>query len=133
MGWGSIDRLFNGFGSAIGLPQDEDSIYVIERTNGKLYKLSENSAVPLIEGMGDISDFHVDETGTIYWADTISGGINYYNGFIIKNLLKNCGHVTGLTKHGEALIFSEKNSLKFTNSDETSPEFQHFLRKTKIC
>ena len=112
LGWGSIDRLFNGFGSAIGLPQDEDSIYLIERTNGKLYQLSEDAVVPLIEGMGDISDFHVDETGTIYWADTISGGISYYNGFIIKNLLKNCGHVTGLTKHGDALIFSEKNTGK---------------------
>ena len=112
LGWGSIDKLFNGFGSAIGLPQDEDSIYLIERTNGKLYQLSEDAVVPLIEGMGDISDFHVDETGTIYWADTISGGISYYNGFIIKNLLKNCGHVTGLTKHGDALIFSEKNTGK---------------------
>jgi len=112
LGWGSIDKLFNGFGSAIGLPQDEDSIYLIERTNGKLYQLSEDAVVPLIEGMGDISDFHVDQTGTIYWADTISGGISYYNGFIIKNLLENCGHVTGLTKHGDALIFSEKNTGK---------------------
>jgi len=112
VGQETIDRLFNGFGSAIGLPQDEDSIYLIERSNGKLYQLSEDAVVPLIEGMGDISDFHVDETGTIYWADTISGGISYYNGFIIKNILKNCGHVTGLTKHGDALIFSEKNTGK---------------------